>query len=464
MQDNIQVPPGLAASYQRNGKSTNSSSNDTNNSNKSAAVATINPATATTNGNPSVPIASLGQVPPTEKTVKDAAVPSTNSAFVSTDQNTNTGLSPPLITTLLLSVANQQPGLVPQVNAPSAETGANTNNSSLPNLAPASSAPNSAQPPSPNLAQAQLQQMQNFLAFQQMAAMAQQQQQALQLQQQQQRSSPATNMMQLPPTANANNPLNVMNVPFAAAAAFQQQQLNNLYPHFLNAPPGKLPLPPLPGTAPEPEENTDTVKEIQMPPETYRVKVVPMYLDYDSVLLTEYQCLMRQQIELFEASPIDVRGSAQGRHSRIQLGQVGIRCKHCASLPKPARARGAIYFSKTINGMYQVAQNMSKVHLCKCHQVPDPIKGRLIKLQKGLRRASGGKEYWAEALRTMGVMEMGGILRFKESLILAEQGQTEMNAAKNSQLDSDKSNPSLDTAVTSEPQTDSQKVKKQAIV
>ena len=59
---------------------------------------------------------------------------------------------------------------------------------------------------------------------------------------------------------------------------------------------------------------------------------------------------------------------------------------------------------------------------------------------------------------------MGGILRFKESLILAEQGQTEMNAAKNSQLDSDKSNPSLDTAVTSEPQTDSQKVKKQAIV
>ena len=148
-------------------------------------------------------------------------------------------------------------------------------------------------------------------------------------------------------------------------------------------------------------------------PLTHR-PAVGLYLDYDEQTLTGYQCLLRQQLELFEARPDEVRGSAQGRNTPISLGQVGIRCRHCAAIPKAARNRGAVYYSKTIDGLYQVAQNMSKLHLCKtCHKIPEETQKKLIKLQKVNNRASGGKEYWAEGLRVLGIYEDGSVLRFK---------------------------------------------------
>jgi hypothetical protein len=142
---------------------------------------------------------------------------------------------------------------------------------------------------------------------------------------------------------------------------------------------------------------------------------IPMYLDYDDEVLTRYQCLLRKQIELFEAGPDDVRGSAQGRNTPINLGQVGIRCRHCASLTKNARARGAVYYSKTIDGIYQVAQNMSKLHLQKhCNLVDAYTRAELAKLHQVRNRASGGKEYWSECLRVMGVCEDKTCLRFRK--------------------------------------------------
>lgn len=75
---------------------------------------------------------------------------------------------------------------------------------------------------------------------------------------------------------------------------------------------------------------------------------LPIYMEYDEETLTEYQCLLRKQIELFEAGPEDIKASAQGRNNPILLGQVGIRCRYCAALPLKSRPRGAVYYSKSI--------------------------------------------------------------------------------------------------------------------
>ena len=40
------------------------------------------------------------------------------------------------------------------------------------------------------------------------------------------------------------------------------------------------------------------------------------------------KCLLRQQIEVFEAGKDDVEGNAQGRNKPTVMGQVGIRCRH----------------------------------------------------------------------------------------------------------------------------------------
>jgi hypothetical protein len=48
---------------------------------------------------------------------------------------------------------------------------------------------------------------------------------------------------------------------------------------------------------------------------------VSMFRPSDEEVLAEYQCLLRRQIEFFEASPEDVSSNAQGRNKPIQLGQ-----------------------------------------------------------------------------------------------------------------------------------------------
>lgn len=146
-----------------------------------------------------------------------------------------------------------------------------------------------------------------------------------------------------------------------------------------------------------------------------RRSAVPLYLDYDEQALSEYQCLLRKQIELFETRPEDIQGNAQGRNTPIYIGQVGIRCRHCSVLPKAVRPMGTVYYSRTLAGVYQVAQNMAKVHYFgnKCNQMPTATKQQLEALQRTNKRASGGKEYWIDGLKVHGVYEDGKALRFR---------------------------------------------------
>ncbi|KAG7336526.1 hypothetical protein IV203_015931 [Nitzschia inconspicua] len=144
-------------------------------------------------------------------------------------------------------------------------------------------------------------------------------------------------------------------------------------------------------------------------------KEILLYRDIDEFYLTEYQCLLRQQIELFEATNEDLQASAQGRNSPIQIGQVGIRCKYCATVPIKCRSRGAVYFPRSIDGIYQVAQNLTKIHLCgSCTRVPQNLRKKLAELSTVNKRASGGKRYWIERVREIGIYEDGKAIRFKK--------------------------------------------------
>ena len=119
---------------------------------------------------------------------------------------------------------------------------------------------------------------------------------------------------------------------------------------------------------------------------------------------------------LYFSTADDVQWNAQGRNKAIVLGQVGIRCRYCARLATWARARGAVYYSATLDGLYQAAQNMAKNHLCKhCRLIPPDIKNELLGLRDFKRRAAGGKNYWGEGARVLGVYESKDGLRFKNS-------------------------------------------------
>jgi hypothetical protein len=196
------------------------------------------------------------------------------------------------------------------------------------------------------------------------------------------------------------------------------QLLGSMDPNALGIAAGSHAIPTFPGQAYGGQVESSNRHIIQQPaaPDVAVTNrpAMPIFMDCDKEVLTPYQCLLREHIELFEAGALDIRGTAQGRNTPILLGQVGVRCRHCAALPHAARARGAVYYSQTIDGIYQVAQNMSKVHLIKrCHRVPPEVQSKLNSFRGDNQRASGGKDYWADGIRALGVYEIGRCLRFK---------------------------------------------------
>jgi hypothetical protein len=156
---------------------------------------------------------------------------------------------------------------------------------------------------------------------------------------------------------------------------------------------------------------------------------VSLSLACDDEHLSEYQIMVRKQLEVFEAQPEDVESNTQGRKKQVALGQVGIRCKHCASLPLRQRGRGAVYYPAKLQGVYQAAQNMASSHLCEsCQCIDDPLKMDLKTLRERRDTASGGKQYWADGARALGLYEADDGLRLNRENAQQNQGQTNNQA------------------------------------
>lgn len=144
-------------------------------------------------------------------------------------------------------------------------------------------------------------------------------------------------------------------------------------------------------------------------------KPITLYMDCDDDSLSPYQCLVRKHIELFEADREEVDGNAKGRNKPIVLGQVGIRCRHCSTVPAKHRGRGSKYYPAKLSGLYQAAQSMASGHLCNfCNQIPQALRGEMLILREKKSSAGGGKKYWADGVRVLGVVEDEHGLRFKK--------------------------------------------------
>jgi hypothetical protein len=145
---------------------------------------------------------------------------------------------------------------------------------------------------------------------------------------------------------------------------------------------------------------------------------IPLSLSMDKANLSEFQCLVRDQIHLFAATQIDIDTSAQGRNRPIVVQQVGIRCRHCAQLPSAQRPRGAVYFPSKLSGLYQAAQNMTLNHfLTSCQSMPGPLQAKLVELKKKKTYVlGGGKSYWARGGRIKNIIEIDGRLFFENQV------------------------------------------------
>mmetsp|Transcript_11787 Transcript_11787/g.18270 ORF Transcript_11787/g.18270 Transcript_11787/m.18270 type:complete len:468 (+) Transcript_11787:96-1499(+) len=139
-----------------------------------------------------------------------------------------------------------------------------------------------------------------------------------------------------------------------------------------------------------------------------------LYLPMDHVHLSEYQILVRKQIVVCEADELEIKANTQGRRSPLSIGQAGIRCRHCKHKPFRLRGRGSVYYPTSLHGLYQTCQNMANTHLRKtCTSIDEDLRQQLIELCGMREKASGGKQYWSDGGKALGLYEEGGALRWR---------------------------------------------------
>ncbi|OEU09011.1 hypothetical protein FRACYDRAFT_195904 [Fragilariopsis cylindrus CCMP1102] len=122
--------------------------------------------------------------------------------------------------------------------------------------------------------------------------------------------------------------------------------------------------------------------------------------------LSSHQTLLRYQIEVFRANEEDTSTHTRGRNKPVQLGQIGIRCRHCKVLPVSRRKRGSVYFPRAVEGFYQAAQNMNSTHLQtgECPLMGNALRQEFANLiaTRGISTGAG-RAYWAKQARKLGL-------------------------------------------------------------
>jgi hypothetical protein len=134
----------------------------------------------------------------------------------------------------------------------------------------------------------------------------------------------------------------------------------------------------------------------------------------DDEHLSTYQCLVRKQIEYFEAGNDDIHTPTQGRNKPIMLKQVGIRCRYCSQRLPQHRTRGSTYYPTKVRSIYQAAQNLARIHLCEnCPLIPEIVRREIVRLRI-TGAVSEGKRYWAQSAKLKGITECDDILLLRE--------------------------------------------------
>lgn len=132
----------------------------------------------------------------------------------------------------------------------------------------------------------------------------------------------------------------------------------------------------------------------------------------DKDWLSDDQCFVRNNIEVFAATPRDCKVAVEDRKYPIRPGQIGFRCLHCANTRQGARGTGVAY-PFTISGIYESVREFQRMHLEKCASLPPDIMETSKSFSKSSTTLSSVlRRYYVQSARALGLVDApeGGIV------------------------------------------------------
>mmetsp|Transcript_12998 Transcript_12998/g.19125 ORF Transcript_12998/g.19125 Transcript_12998/m.19125 type:complete len:1140 (+) Transcript_12998:154-3573(+) len=152
---------------------------------------------------------------------------------------------------------------------------------------------------------------------------------------------------------------------------------------------------------------------VEEPAETFMGKVA-LAVPEDKMALSPLRCFLRKNVYAFTASEEDIAVRTPTTFS-VVVGQVGIGCVHCHSLPAKERSNRAVCFPFAINRIYQSVADIQRFHLAECKMVPPAIREQFKSLQSQSSKGSKGlatRQYWVTSAKKIGLVDTNKGIRY----------------------------------------------------
>ena len=137
-------------------------------------------------------------------------------------------------------------------------------------------------------------------------------------------------------------------------------------------------------------------------------------LPEDRMALSSLRCFLRENVYAFAATEEDIAVRTPTTFS-VVVGQVGIGCVHCHSLPAKERSNRAVCFPFAINRIYQSVADIQRFHLGECKMVPLEVREKFQSLQSASSKGSKGlatRQYWVTSAKKIGLADTTKGIRF----------------------------------------------------
>mmetsp|Transcript_5972 Transcript_5972/g.10575 ORF Transcript_5972/g.10575 Transcript_5972/m.10575 type:complete len:523 (-) Transcript_5972:68-1636(-) len=141
---------------------------------------------------------------------------------------------------------------------------------------------------------------------------------------------------------------------------------------------------------------------------------VLLSLPEDVTSLSPLRRFLRNNVYAFSAKADDIAIRTPTTFS-VALGQVGIGCIHCHSLPAKERSNRAVCFPFSIPRIYQSVADIQRFHLGECKMVPADLRQKFIELQNASTKGSKGlatRQYWVTSAKKLGLVDTSHGIRF----------------------------------------------------
>jgi len=126
----------------------------------------------------------------------------------------------------------------------------------------------------------------------------------------------------------------------------------------------------------------------------------------DKEWISDMDCFVRENLAVFCASEQDVNSAQSDRKYPIVVGQVGIRCLHCAMSSTGEGARGtAVSFPHSIHGIYESVREFQRLHLESCPNLPTDVASKLSALKGSSSLSSVLRRHYVSAARALGMRD-----------------------------------------------------------